>query len=516
MPDTMSDVSSPRGAWSAAGAVAGVAGLAVSHAATMALTLRSSPLVGVAEAIAQLLPAVVADRAIEILGSRDKPVLVLIVALVMLAFTMYAGRLAERAWWKPVVLFALMGGIALVAVLTRFDAQRLDAVPVLAGTVTWIVVLSFLTDMLHRAESEPGTADAGRSRRHFMVASGVFVLASIGVGIVGSRFGARRRHVDQSRRLLNLPVSAPEPVPEVRVGLADMPPWQTPNVDFYQVHTAIVVPTIEPQQWSLRIHGMVDNEINLSYQELIDRPIIQAWVTLNCVSNPVGGDLIGNAWWSGVPLADLLAEAGVDPSADAVLQTSHDGWTCGTPLSALRDRERQAMLAIAMNGEPLPIDHGFPVRTLVPGLYGYVSACKWVVDLEVSRFADIEAFWTEKGWAEKAPVKVASRIDVPADGDELEGERATVGGYAWAQDVGIAAVEIAVDGGAWFEVELGQVPNEDTWVQWKGEIMVPEGDHEVRVRAITRDGEVQTGVEADVRPDGATGWHAVEFSTSLP
>ncbi|MDN5894832.1 MAG: molybdopterin-dependent oxidoreductase, partial [Nocardioides sp.] len=285
--------------------------------------------------------------------------------------------------------------------------------------------------------------------------------------------------------------------------------------DFYLVHTAIVVPTIEPKEWSMRIHGMVENEINLTYQELIDRPLKGRWITLNCVSNPVGGDLIGNAWWNGISLAALLEEAGVSDGADAVLQTSHDGWTCGTPLSALLDRERGSMLAIAMNGEPLPIDHGFPVRTIVPGLYGYVSACKWVVDIEVTRFSDIEAFWTEKGWAEKGPVKVASRIEVPSSGADLDGEKVVVGGYAWAQDIGIAAVQIAVDGGAWFEVTIAEVPNEDTWVQWKGEIMVPEGDHEVRVRAITKDGTVQTGVEADVLPDGATGWHSVDFSTAL-
>ncbi|MDN5896592.1 MAG: oxidoreductase, partial [Nocardioides sp.] len=208
MPETMRTVTMTRGVWSAAGAVAGVAGLAVSHAATMALTLRSSPLVSVAESVTDLVPGVVAERVIEVFGSNDKPFLILVVSLVMLALTTYAGRLAERSWWKPLIVFVAMGAIALVAVLTRFDAQGLDAVPVLAGTVTWIVVLSFLTDMLHRNASEQGTHAEGRSRRQFLIASGVFTLASLGVGVFGSKFGAKRRHVDKSRRLLNLPVKA--------------------------------------------------------------------------------------------------------------------------------------------------------------------------------------------------------------------------------------------------------------------------------------------------------------------
>lgn len=518
MPETMNRVSMPRGAWSAAGAVAGVAGVAVSHAATMALTLRSSPVVSVAEAAAQavvfLLPDVVAEFIAGVLGSRDRQIAVALVSLLMLALTAYAGRLGERSWWKPLIVFSGLGGVALVAVLTRADATGMDAAPVLAGTVTWIVVLSLLTDMLHRVNAERGTERQGRSRRQFLAASSVLMLGSLGVGIFGEWFGAQRRHVEKSRRLLNLPVVRGQPPEGVRVGVADLEPWHTSNADFFVKHSAIVVPTIEPKDWTLRIHGMVDNEINLTYQELIDRPLLHRWITLGCVTNPVGGDTIGNAWWSGIGIADLLTEAGVSKQADAVLQTAQDGWSCGTPLEALLDRERNAMLAIAMNGEPLPIDHGFPVRTIVPGLFCHVSACKWVVDLEVTRFSEITTPWTEQGWSEHAPVKVASRIEVPAGGAELVGERIQVGGYAWAQHTGIAAVEIAVDGGAWFEVPLAEAPNPDTWVQWGGEIKVSEGDHEIRVRATTEAGVVQTGVETDVRPDGATGWHTVEFSTS--
>ena len=243
----------------------------------------------------------------------------------------------------------------------------------------------------------------------------------------------------------------------------------------------------------------------------MDRQFTEAWITLNCVSNPVGGDLIGNAWWSGVRLADILAEAGPQEGADAVLQTSEDGWTCGTPLAALTD-DRNAMLAVAMNGTPLPIEHGFPVRTIVPGLYGYVSACKWVVEMEVTSFDEISAYWTDRGWGEMGPVKLASRIDVPSSGADVPSGAVSFGGVAWAQHTGIQGVEFSVDGEGWTDAEIAGAPNDDTWVQWKAVAQVEEGDHTVRVRAIDKDGQVQTGVEQDVLPDGATGWHARDFS----
>jgi hypothetical protein len=289
----------------------------------------------------------------------------------------------------------------------------------------------------------------------------------------------------------------------------------TPADEFYRIHTAIVVPAIEPTDWSLRIHGLVDRELVLSYDDLVSRRLTEAWVTLNCVSNPVGGPLIGNAWWSGVRVADLLRLAGVQDGADAVLQTSEDGWTCGTPLDTLTD-DRNALLAVAMNGEPLPIDHGFPVRTIVPGLYGYVSACKWVVDMEVTRFDEISAYWTQRSWSERGPVKISSRIDVPGSGDEVAGDPARIGGVAWAQHVGISAVEVAVDGGEWQPAEISRPSTVDTWVQWVAEVPLDPGDHVVRVRATDRDGLVQTGVERDVLPDGATGWHTIGFSVSEP
>jgi DMSO/TMAO reductase YedYZ molybdopterin-dependent catalytic subunit len=314
--------------------------------------------------------------------------------------------------------------------------------------------------------------------------------------------------------LLRLPrVSEPRVPARARIGQPGVSSWQTPAEDFYLIHTALAVPTIAPEDWRLRIHGLVERELVLTFQDLLDRHLTEAWITLNCVSNEVGGDLVGNAWWSGVRLAALLEEAGVRPEADAVLQTSEDGWTCGTPLAELTD-DRDAMLAIAMNGRPLPVEHGFPVRTIVPGLYGFVSACKWVVDMEVTRFDRFQAYWTTKGWAEQAPVRLASRIDVPRSGDDVRAGEVRVGGVAWQQHVGIDRVEVSVDGGSWTAVEIASPPTDDTWVQWAGSVQLDPGDHVLRVRATSKTGEVQTGVERDVVPDGATGWHQVDVSAS--
>ncbi|KRF19157.1 oxidoreductase [Nocardioides sp. Soil797] len=507
-------MTTPRGAWSIAGAVAGAAGLAVGHAMTMALTLRSSPLVAFAEAVLRRVPEVADDRMGTLIGPQSRGPLVFILVLVALLFSMWAGRLAERSWWQPLLIWLGIGGVCLVEIVLSAERTALDFLPTTAGTVTSIVLLSFVSEPLHRIEDESDTPVDGRSRRSFIIRSGVMGAAGIGVAIYGESFGKKRRHVEQTRRLLNLPVSNPH-VPEgVVLGVEGMAPWRTPTPEFFIEHTAVATPTVEPLEWSLRIHGMVDHEIVLSYQDLIDRRIRERWATLSCAKNPVGGDKIGNAWWSGVRISALLEEAGVTGDADAVLQTSQDGWTCGTPLASMLDPNREAMLAIAMNGEPLTLDHGFPVRTIVPGLFGHVSACKWVVDLEVTRFADIEANPTKEGWAEMGPVLIGSRIDVPEGGTEFEAGVVSFAGYAWSQRIGISGVEIALDGGAWQGTELGTVPNQDTWVQWRADVDLPAGDHTVRVRAIGSDGTIQTGVQRDAKPDGATGWHEIEVSAT--
>ena len=501
-----------RGAWPLAGLVAGGAGLAASYTVANLLAIRDSPVVAVAELVIRVTPGALVEWAIGTLGDQDKPLLVGGIFVLLALVFACAGWIAARSWWLAVLLLGALAAVGVIAVAVQEAPSPVVYLPIAVGFGTWVLVLGVLTERLRAAErAEPGTPTG---RRGFLIGAAAVAGISLGLGALGRIIGSGRREVEEARRLLRLPgVTEPQVPPEARIGLAGVSPWATAEDEFYLIHTAIALPTIEPEEWQLRIHGMVDREVTLSYQDLIARRRTEAWVTLNCVSNTIGGDLIGNAWWSGISLADLLDEAGVSADADALLQTSDDGWTCGTPLSVVMDG-REAMLAVAMNGRPLPIEHGFPVRTLVPGLYGFVSATKWLVDIEVTRFDQFEAYWTGKGWAEQAPVRLGSRIDVPRSGDEVAAGEVPVGGVAWQQHVGIDGVEVAVDGGDWQAVVIASPPTEDTWVQWAGTVSVDPGDHLLRVRAISSAGEVQTGVERDPVPDGATGWHEIDFTAT--
>ena len=492
----------------AAGLVTGVAGLAASFLAAAIMGLRVNPVVGVGEAVIELTPGSVAERAIQAVGHLDKPLLVTGVLLFLAVASYVAGRLAARSDLWPTFVFVVMAGVAAAAVLSRPNAKPTDVIPVIVGGLVWIALLPPLTSRVPSAPVDP------ESRRRFLLLLGGVVAGSAAVGVLGRVVGRGRRHVEAARALLRLPITKRDAPAGAAVGLEGIEPWVTPNDSFYQIHTALVVPAVDPGDWRLRIHGMVDRELKLTYQDLLDREITQSWITLNCVSNPVGGDLIGNAWWSGVRIADLLAEAGPQAGADAIKQTSHDGWTCGTPLGAVTDAERGAMLAIGMNGQPLPIEHGFPVRMIVPGLYGFVSATKWLVDIEVTRFADFKGYWSTRGWSEQAPVKLASRIDVPRYSDKVPAGSVRVGGSAWQQYVGVAAVEFQLDGGPWQSATLGNPPTDSTWVQWSGTVSATPGRHSLRVRATSKDGETQTPVVARPDPDGATGWHTIEFTAT--
>lgn len=510
-----------RGAWALAGLVAGYAGLATSYFLANALNIRESPVVAIAEGIVRLAPGAAVEQGIQVLGTNDKPVLVAVILVAVTLLFAYVGLLSRRSIVLPAVVYLVLALVAGAAVLLPAGATTTDAFPIALGFLTWVVALSLLTDPLRRAdlpaervEGSRAEASSGQTRRGFVLRAGMVAGAAVVVGAAGRWVGAGRRNVEATRRLLRLGgVTAPEVPPDAAIGVSGVAPWMTSADDFYLIDTAFVKPAIDPSEWSIRIHGMVEREVVLTYEQLMAREIEEGWITICCVSNEVGGSLIGNAWWSGVRIADLLAEAGVDPAADAVLQTSEDGWTCGTPIEALTD-DRAAMLAVAMNGKPLPIEHGFPVRTIVPGLYGYVSATKWVVDLEVTRFEDFDAYWTTKGWGELGPIKMSSRIDVPRSGDQLEAGEVVVAGVAWAQHTGIAGVEVAIDGGDWQSGVIAAPGTDDTWVQWKAVVRVGAGEHLVRVRATDKDGLVQTGTEAGVLPDGATGWHTTSFSAA--
>ena len=497
--------------WPTAGVVAGGSGLATSWFAANALHVRAWPVVAVAEWVIRHTPGGLAESAIKHLGHRDKPVLVSVILVLLAVVFALLGWIGRRHWWAPMLGFVVLAVVGGLAIADEHAEGGHGQISVMIGLLTMVGVFGLITEPLRVAEAEEG-ADGRSAGRRALLRLGLVAAGAVVVGAVAPYIGRGRRAVEQARSRLRL-TGVTKPVVPAGADLGLGEPWLTPETSFYRVDTAVSPPALDPDSWRVRIHGMVEHELELSLADLLARQRTEAWITLNCVSNPVGGDLIGNAWWSGVLVRSLLAEAGVKAGADAVLQTSADGWTCGTPLATLTD-DRHAMLAVAMNGAALPIEHGFPVRTIVPGLYGYVSACKWVVDLEVTTMEKAVGYWIPLGWAVEGPVKLASRIDRPQSGDTVASGSYTLAGVAWQQETGISAVEVAVDGGPWTRATLGRVPNDDTWVQWRVDVHLTSGHHEAQVRAVSGDGQVQTSVRRDTAPDGATGLHRVDFEAS--
>jgi DMSO/TMAO reductase YedYZ molybdopterin-dependent catalytic subunit len=419
-----------------------------------------------------------------------------------------------------------MGVVIVACVVTRAGVSGADAIPSVLGTVAGLVVLRLLMAPLWRLkESKPwpeapadqaADADArlgqeGASRRRFFAAAGI-TAAAAGIAATGGRLlGAARNNIAKARDALTLPApaKAAAAVPAgVQSPVPGVTPWLTDNADFYRIDTALSVPEINVNDWELRVHGLVEQEVTLTFQDLLDANLIESHVTLTCVSNPVGGNLAGNAKWLGMPIRDVLARAKPRDGADMVLSKSIDGFSASTPLEVLQDG-RDAMLAIGMNGEPLPLEHGYPVRMVVPGLYGFVSATKWVVDLEVTRFADNKAYWTERGWSERGPIKTMARVEVPKSFAKVPAGKVAVGGTAWAQTRGITKVEIQIDNGDWAETVLSTEASTVTWRQWSYEWDATPGPHYIKVRATDGTGQVQTDQRADPVPDGASGWQSV-------
>ncbi|MGA9749785.1 MAG: molybdopterin-dependent oxidoreductase, partial [Nocardioides sp.] len=311
------------------------------------------------------------------------------------------------------------------------------------------------------------------------------------------------------------PATTAPPVPEgAMLDVKGLTPHLTSNKDFYRVDNALRVPDVPIEGYTLRIHGMVDKELELTFEDLLSRRLVEERITLTCVSNEVGGEYVGNATWIGVPMHELLKEAGVQEGADAIKSTSADDFTVGTPLDVLQDEKRNALVAVAMNGEPLPLEHGFPVRMVTPGLYGYVSATKWLVDIEVTRFADFKAYWTTRGYSAEAPIKTSSRIDVPRSFARLDAGMNAVAGVAWSQDRGIDKVEVRIAGGDWQEAELADEDNINTWRQWVYRWDAEPGSYKIEVRATDKSGTTQTAERAPIAPDGSTGWHNVNVTVA--
>ncbi len=514
------------------GALAGVAALAVAELVAAAVRPQAGPVVAVGGAAIDRTPAPVKDWAIRRFGTDDKFVLQLGILAVLTVLALALGVLAvrfRRVGAAGVLLFGVVGAGAAVG---RPDSGGVtDALPSVVGAVAGALLLHVLVGRSaavgRPAAPEPGASgratDSGPGfrawdRRGFVLAAASTAAASAVVGAAGrSLNGARGQNAVASRERLVLPVpgSPARPVPG-RAGLriAGISPFVTANEDFYRVDTALVVPKVDATRWRLRVHGKgVRRPVTYSFDDLLRRELIERDITLTCVSNEVGGPYVGNARWIGVRLADLLAECGVEPPsrggpADQLVARSVDGMTIGSPLEEVMDG-RDAMLALGMNGEPLPFEHGFPVRMVVPGLYGYVSACKWIEDIELTTFDAYDPYWVERGWARRAPVKTGSRIDTPRPFARPRSGTVMVAGVAWAQHRGIDRVEVRVDDGPWQEARLAAEDSRDTWRQWSFSWQATKGGHTLTVRATDRTGSVQTEKRTRTVPDGASGWHSV-------
>lgn len=495
-----------------AGVAAASVALGVAQLVSIPFGTRADARTAVGSAIVDLTPGTVKEWAIQTLGTLDKPFLAIVVLVAIAAIAAIAGTLETRSRPLGSAVLAGIGLLGCAAVLSRQGATAVDTIPTLTGAACGVAVLRSLNRRFWALPDDGADPpDAGRRR--------LVILGLLGFGVVSGVTGAvitRLVHsVAADRKTLTLPrprVPAP-PIPaEVQPKDVVLPRFVTPNSEFYRIDTALGVPQLSRADWRLRIHGMVDRETTYRFEDLARFDVVETVTTLACVSNPVGGHLISTGAWTGYRLADLLAAAGVHKDADMVLSTSIDGFTAGTPVEALTDG-RAALLAVSLNGQPLPVEHGYPARLVVPGLYGYVSATKWVVDLELTRFDRATAYWTRQGWAARAPIKTESRVDVPRSGQRVPIGPVIFGGVAWAQNRGVRSVEVRIGDGGWQTAELGASYSNQTWRLWSFPWEAKSaGKQRITVRAIDNTGAVQTEEQADPVPDGATGWHTVNFT----
>ncbi len=387
-----------------------------------------------------------------------------------------------------------------------------------AGTATAVSIgagLWVLSWLLQGSETPPGATMPNWSRRSFLVRAGSVGAAAVVAGYAGRTLLDRQRVAPDAGALPIPPASqnvAPlSPDMDLSTSVADLTPIVMPNDRFYRIDTALLTPAVDAATWKLRIHGMVERETTLTFDELVGLPMFEQYVTISCVSNEVGGDLVGNAKWTGVRLRDVLAIAGVLPGATQLVGRSVDGWTAGMPTAWVMDPAREPMIAVKMNDVPLPPAHGYPARLIVPGLYGYVSATKWLKDLELTTLEAFDGYWVPLGWSKEAPILTQSRIDTPSFGASVPAGTVPIAGIAWAPDRGVTKVEVGIDD-TWYEAQLSTPISDATWVQWVYQWAATPGDHVIAVRATDGDGVTQTSDRTPPAPDGARGWDTIRVS----
>ena len=512
-------VSRARARWS--GVLAAAVALAVGELVSSVGGTDQSLIASVGSSFIDQFAASLKDLAIAIFGTSDKAALLIGIVAVSLVVGAALGTAASRRPWVGVVGFAGFGLLGFVA--GALDEQASSGRSLLAAAFAAGAGIATLFVLLRVARTgHPVTTthtieqptDPAHTRRAFFGWAGAAGAFAVGVAAIG-RAVAGQSKAELARDLITLPRAANAgTVGPSGTVLADetldidgLTPYYMSNEDFYRIDTALLVPEVDPATWSLKVGGMVDHPFEITYDEILAMEQVEEAVTLSCVSNTVGGDLVGNARWQGVPLGVLLERAGVQDGATQILGVSVDGWTGGFPTELATDG-RVAMLAVGMNGEPLPIPHGFPARLVIEGLYGYVSATKWISEIRLTNWEDVDGYWIDKGWAKEGPVKTQSRIDVPRYGDPPGAGPTKIAGVAWAPDKGIAKVEVQIDGGDWHEARLGDVVSDATWVQWVLDWDAPSGEHEILVRATDGDGVTQTDVRTGAAPDGATGYHS--------
>jgi DMSO/TMAO reductase YedYZ molybdopterin-dependent catalytic subunit len=506
-----------------AGALAAAVALGTAELLAGLSSRAPSLILGVADLVTDVTPGGIVRWTIDTLGTTQKAALVTGIVVLSLAAGAVLGVVGRTRFGAAVAGFVAFGAFGAWAAARESLATTAWALLTAAvATGTGILALWWLLRVGRTTESAAAPTVPQRigvpDRRSFLVASGVAAAwAVIGAG-AGWRMrqtrsvGEARARVAARVRSAAMPLPSPS-VPDLADTVDGVSPLVTANDDFYRIDTAFLVPQVDPGDWTLRVTGMVDRELVFDLDDLIDRDWIDGFITMQCVSNEVGGDLIGNALWSGVPLAALLDEAGAHPSATQVVGRSVDGWTAGFPTEAAVDG-RPSMVAIAMNGEPLPVQHGFPARLIVPGLYGYVSATKWLAEIELTTWEAFDGYWIPRGWSKEGPIKTQSRIDVPRPGATISPGRTAVAGVAWAPTRSIDRVEVRVDEGEWQRARLAGELSENAWVQWVYEWDAPPGEHRLQVRATDGTGETQTAETARPAPNGATGHHTIRVEVN--
>lgn len=507
----------PRTTAALIGVVAAAAAVGVGHLVAAFVAPSSSPFVAVGDAVIRLSPPALTEWAIRTFGESDRLVLLVGISVVIAVIAVVAG-LASRS--RPGPGFTVVAVLGLVGVAAVLFSPGFTALGLVAPVLALLTGLGAFTWMHSSALRIPAAGgDGAVSRRTLLIGTGAIGVGALAAGAVGLRFapGVEDSRARVTARLASAGLAETAPAIPAGAEFPDLPTpsFITPNDEFYRVDTAALrIPTSPAETWSMRIHGMVDREITLTFDDLMSRPLVERTITLTCVSNPVGGPYTSTADFVGVELRDILMEAGIRPGADQIFTTSADNWTCGTPVADVMEPDRGALIAIGMNGEALPPIHGFPVRMVVPGLYGFVSATKWLTDMEITTFEARQAYWLQRDWGQFAPIKTQSRIDTPASFEQVPAGQVAVAGIAWSQPDGIERVEVRLDDGPWQETELAAAVNPDTWRHWRTDLDLAPGTHTVQVRATDGNGVTQTDERVDPIPDGATGWQSIFFTAT--